>query len=145
MIRRLVLAAVAVLGLTTAHADGPEGTPISQAQGGKTVGGGDGFGGAYDDGAGRLTTLNSGQGNLINVRIKDMMIRRAIDAGFHRIEFRVDERNKRSQAAMTKLGAHREGIRRADTVTWTGHVRDTVMFSILKDEWPPAPEEQESV
>ena len=72
MIRRLVLAAVAVLGLTTAYADGPEGTPISQAQGGKTVGGGDGFGGAYDDGSGRLTTLNSGQGNLINVRIKDV-------------------------------------------------------------------------
>lgn len=72
MIRRLVLAAVAVLGLTTAYADGPEGTPISQAQGGKTVGGGDSFGGAYDDGSGRLTTLNSGQGNLINVRIKDV-------------------------------------------------------------------------
>ena len=37
---------------------------------------------------------------------------------------------------MAKLGAHREGVRRADTVTWTGHVRDTVLFSILKDEWP---------
>ena len=78
------------------------------------------------------------RGTGINHRIKDMMIRRAIDCGFHRVEFRVDERNKRSQAAMAKLGAHREGIRRADTVTWTGHVRDTVMFSILKDEWPPA-------
>jgi RimJ/RimL family protein N-acetyltransferase len=78
------------------------------------------------------------RGTGINARIKDMMIRRAIDAGFHRIEFRVDERNKRSQAAMAKLGAVREGIRRADTVTWTGHLRDTVMFSILSNEWPPA-------
>ena len=78
------------------------------------------------------------RGTGINARIKDMMIRRAIDAGFHRIEFRVDERNKRSQAAMAKLGATREGIRRADMITWTGHVRDTVMFSILSDEWPPA-------
>jgi RimJ/RimL family protein N-acetyltransferase len=25
---------------------------------------------------------------------------------------------------------------RADRITWTGHVRDTVLFSILKDEWP---------
>jgi len=78
------------------------------------------------------------RGTGINRRIKDMMIRRAIERGFNRIEFRVDERNKRSQAAMAKLGAHREGIRRADTITWTGHVRDTVMFSILSDEWPPA-------
>jgi RimJ/RimL family protein N-acetyltransferase len=78
------------------------------------------------------------RGTGINRRIKDMMIRRAIDCGFNRIEFRVDQRNTRSQAAMAKLGAHREGIRRADTVTWTGHVRDTVVFSILKDEWPPA-------
>ena len=78
------------------------------------------------------------RGTGINRRIKDMMIRRAIACGFNRIEFRVDQRNARSQAAMAKLGAHREGVRRADTVTWTGHVRDTVMFSILKDEWPPA-------
>ncbi len=78
------------------------------------------------------------RGTGINRRVKDMMIRRAIDAGFNRIEFRVDERNKRSQAAMAKLGAHREGVLRADTITWTGHVRDTVMFSILRDEWTAA-------
>jgi RimJ/RimL family protein N-acetyltransferase len=34
-----------------------------------------------------------------------MMLRRAFDCGFRRVEFRVDERNKRSQAAMAKLGA----------------------------------------
>jgi hypothetical protein len=27
---------------------------------------------------------------------------------------------------------------RADRITWTGHVRDTVLFAILKDEWQPA-------
>ena len=32
----------------------------------------------------------------------------------------------------------REGVLRADRITWTGHVRDTVLFSILKDEWPVA-------
>ena len=37
---------------------------------------------------------------------------------------------------MAKLGAVREGVLRADRITWTGHVRDTVLFSILKDEWP---------
>lgn len=78
------------------------------------------------------------RGTGINRRIKDMMIRRVFACGFIRIEFRVDARNARSQAAMAKLGAHREGVRRSDTITWTGHVRDTVMFSILKDEWPTA-------
>jgi len=75
------------------------------------------------------------RGTGINRRVKDMMLRRAFDCGFRRVEFRVDERNKRSQAAMTKLGGVREGVMRADRITWTGHVRDTVLFSILKDEW----------
>ena len=29
----------------------------------------------------------------------------------------------------------REGVIRADRITWTGHVRDTVLFSILASEW----------
>jgi RimJ/RimL family protein N-acetyltransferase len=72
----------------------------------------------------------------LNRRVKDLMIRRAIDCGFRRVEFRVDSRNGRSQAAMAKLGAVREGVIRAERITWTGHVRDTVLFSILADEWP---------
>ncbi|RIX29285.1 GNAT family N-acetyltransferase [Sphingomonas edaphi] len=75
------------------------------------------------------------RGTGINRRVKDMMLRRAFDAGYRRVEFRVDARNARSQAAMTRLGAVREGVLRADRVTWTGHVRDTVLFSILTDEW----------
>ena len=76
------------------------------------------------------------RGGGFNRRVKDMMLRRAFDRGIRRVEFRVDERNKRSQAAMAKLGAVREGVLRADRITWTGHIRDTVLFSILKDEWP---------
>ena len=76
------------------------------------------------------------RGTGFNRRIKDLMIRRAMDCGFRRIEFKVDARNLRSQAAMAKLGAVREGVIRADRITWTGHVRDTVLFSILASEWP---------
>jgi len=76
------------------------------------------------------------RGSGYNRRVKDMMIGRAFDCGFRRVEFRVDLRNGRSQAAMKKLGAVREGVLRADRITWTGHVRDTVLFAILKDEWP---------
>ena len=67
------------------------------------------------------------------------MLARAFDCGIRRVEFRVDRRNGRSQAAMKKLGAVREGVLRADRITWTGHVRDTVLFAILKDEWPVLP------
>lgn len=75
------------------------------------------------------------RGTGFNRRVKDLMIGRAIECGFRRIEFRVDGRNLRSQAAMAKLGAVREGVIRAERVTWTGHVRDTVLFSILAGEW----------
>ena len=78
------------------------------------------------------------RGTGLNARIKDMMLSRAFDRGIRRVEFRVDARNARSQAAMAKLGAVREGLLRADRITWTGHVRDTVLFSILRDEWSAA-------
>ena len=76
------------------------------------------------------------RGSGFNRRVKDMMLKRAFDSGMRRVEFRVDRRNKRSQAAMKKLGAVREGVLRADRITWTGHIRDTVLFAILKEEWP---------
>ena len=71
-----------------------------------------------------------------NRRVKDMMMTRAFEHGYRRIEFRVDRRNARSQAAMKRLGAVREGVMRADRITWNGHTRDTILFAILKDEWP---------
>ena len=76
------------------------------------------------------------RGTGFNRRVKQMMLSRAFESGIRRVEFRVDRRNGRSQAAMKKLGAVREGVLRADRITWNGHVRDTVLFAILKDEWP---------
>jgi RimJ/RimL family protein N-acetyltransferase len=75
------------------------------------------------------------RGTGFNRRVKDLMLRRAFACGFRRVEFRVDARNARSQAALAKLGAVREGVIRADRITWTGHVRDTMLFSILAGEW----------
>jgi RimJ/RimL family protein N-acetyltransferase len=75
------------------------------------------------------------RGSGFNARAKDMMLRRAFDCGVRRAEFRVDVRNARSRAAVAKIGGVREGLLRADRITWTGHVRDTVLFSILADEW----------
>jgi RimJ/RimL family protein N-acetyltransferase len=75
------------------------------------------------------------RGTGFNERVKDLMIDRAFACGVRRIEFRVDSRNGRSQAALAKIGAVREGALRADRITWTGHARDTVLFSILAGEW----------
>jgi len=75
------------------------------------------------------------RGTGLNRRVKDLMLARAFGCGFRRVEFRVDARNARSQAAMAKIGGVREGVLRQDRITWTGHVRDTVLFSILADEW----------
>lgn len=86
------------------------------------------IGGTYMTPAVRGTGLNS--------RIKPLLIARAFDSGFQRIEFRVDARNSRSLRAVEKLGAVREGVLRRQRVTWTGYVRDTIVFSILHDEWP---------
>lgn len=77
------------------------------------------------------------RGSGLNRRLKRGMIDHAFAAGLRRIEFRVDVRNRRSQAALAKIGAVREGVLRADRITWTGHVRDTILFSILAEEWQP--------
>jgi RimJ/RimL family protein N-acetyltransferase len=79
--------------------------------------------------------IPSMRGTGLNERVKRLMLDRAFGCGFRRVEFRVDSRNQRSQAAMAKIGGVREGVIRAERITWTGHVRDTVLFSILADEW----------
>lgn len=78
------------------------------------------------------------RGNGLNRRVKDLLLDRVFASGFRRVEFRVDQRNTRSQAAVLKLGAVREGLLRAERITWNGHVRDTVVFSILAHEWAAA-------
>jgi len=72
----------------------------------------------------------------VNPESKVLMLSHAFDCGAVRVQFKVDSRNERSQAAVTKLGAVREGVLRRDMRTWTGHMRDTVVFSILDSEWP---------
>lgn len=72
----------------------------------------------------------------VNPETKFLMLRHAFACGAERVQFRVDTRNRRSQAAVTKLGAVREGILRRDRLTWTGYIRDTVFFSIIREEWP---------
>ena len=75
------------------------------------------------------------RGSNFNLTMKRLLIEHAFNCGYRRIEFRVDVRNKRSQRAVLKLGAKQDGILRKNKVTWTGHIRDTAVFSIFEDEW----------
>ena len=72
----------------------------------------------------------------VNPQSKLLMMAHAFASGAVRVEYLVDVRNQRSQAAVEKLGAVREGRLRRHKITWTGHVRDTAVFSITDEDWP---------
>ena len=76
------------------------------------------------------------RGTAINPEAKLLMLSQAFCAGARRVQFSVSAANKRSQAAMLKLGAKQEGRLRNHRITWTGASRDTVLFSITEEEWP---------
>ncbi len=73
----------------------------------------------------------------INTEAKSLQLRHAFEVmKFNRVQLKTDSRNLRSQAAIERLGARREGVLRAHMVMPDGHVRDTVMYSIIASEWP---------
>ena len=76
------------------------------------------------------------RGGVVNPAAKRLLLEHAFACGAQRVAFQVDQINLRSQAAMAKLGAVREGVMRNDKITWTGRVRSSVIFSILVEEWP---------
>jgi len=53
-----------------------------------------------------------------------------------RVEFKTDARNERSQQALERIGATREGVLRKHMVVQGDFVRDSVYFSIIDTEWP---------
>lgn len=75
------------------------------------------------------------RGTGLNRRIKTLMLDHAFGQGLMRVAFKVDEINQRSQAAVLKLGCTREGMLRAERITWTGRLRNSMIFSILSSEW----------
>jgi RimJ/RimL family protein N-acetyltransferase len=77
------------------------------------------------------------QGTLVNPEAKLLLMANAFeDAGYNRVELKTDARNLRSRAAILKLGAKEEGILRAQVWMPSGYWRDSVYFSVLRNEWP---------
>lgn len=75
-------------------------------------------------------------GTRVNPAAKLLMFTAAFEAGANRVELKVDARNARSRAAVLKLGAKQEGVFRRHMVLPSGHVRDTVYYSVIAEEWP---------
>jgi N-acetyltransferase len=76
-------------------------------------------------------------GTAVNPAAKLLLLEHAFETcGFGRVKIQTGSKNTRSQAAIAKLGATREGVLRRHKRMADGSFRDTVVFSILADEWP---------
>jgi RimJ/RimL family protein N-acetyltransferase len=73
----------------------------------------------------------------VNPECKLLILWHAFEhCGFGRVKIQTDLINVRSQAAIEKLGAKREGITRRDIKRLDGTWRDSVVYSVIIDEWP---------
>jgi RimJ/RimL family protein N-acetyltransferase len=72
-----------------------------------------------------------------NTEAKYLLLRHAFETwDCVRVQFKTDARNLRSQRAIERLGAVREGVLRQHMITPEGRRRDSVYYSILDSEWP---------
>lgn len=75
----------------------------------------------------------------VNTACKLLLMAHAFDTlGCAVVGWRTDLLNTRSQAAIARLGAQRDGVLRHHQARRDGSARDTVMFSLLRAEWPAA-------
>jgi len=73
----------------------------------------------------------------INTEAKLLFLGHAFEVlGANRVAIKTDIRNARSQDAIARIGAVREGVLRHQYVRRDGSLRDTVMYSIVPAEWP---------
>jgi RimJ/RimL family protein N-acetyltransferase len=76
------------------------------------------------------------RGTRINPAMKHLMLSHAFDTlGAVRVELRTDGRNAQSRKAIEKLGARFEGMMRAHMIMPDGVLRDTAVYSIVREEW----------
>jgi RimJ/RimL family protein N-acetyltransferase len=75
----------------------------------------------------------------VNTESKLLLLTHAFEAlGAVRVVWHTDIRNERSQAAIARLGATREGVLRKHRVRPDGSWRDTVQFAMTDEDWPAA-------
>jgi RimJ/RimL family protein N-acetyltransferase len=77
------------------------------------------------------------QRTAVNTSCKLLLMAHVFETlGALRVCFKTDLRNERSQRALARSGATREGVLRCHMILWDGHVRDSVYFSVIRAEWP---------
>jgi RimJ/RimL family protein N-acetyltransferase len=73
----------------------------------------------------------------VNTECKFLLLQHAFEVlGVNRVQIKTDLRNDRSQRAIERIGAVREGVLREHMVLPDGYVRSSVFYSILASEWP---------
>ncbi len=76
-------------------------------------------------------------GSHVNPETKLLLLGYAFDVmGAGRVQLKADARNARSQQAMARLGARYEGTLRRHQRRRDGTVRDSVLFSVVAEDWP---------
>ena len=76
------------------------------------------------------------QRTAVNTEAKLLLLTHAFERlGCVRVEFKTDARNERSQQALGRIGATREGVLRNHMITQNNFIRDSVYYSVLDDEW----------
>lgn len=76
------------------------------------------------------------QGTGLNKHCKFLLLQFAFEQlAMERVEFRADNNNKRSIAAMKSIGCVEEGVLRSNTIKADGTRRNSIVLSILKEEW----------
>jgi RimJ/RimL family protein N-acetyltransferase len=79
----------------------------------------------------------SAQGTRVNPEAKLLQLTRAFDVlDCVAVEFRTHWHNRQSRRAIAALGAKQDGVLRNHQFMRDGTLRDTVVFSIVRDEWP---------
>jgi len=73
----------------------------------------------------------------VNTTAKLLLLRHAFDTlGCLTVGWRTDNFNLRSQRAIERLGAKKDGVIRGHALRRDGSIRDTVMYSLTRGEWP---------
>ena len=77
------------------------------------------------------------QRTAVNTEAKLLMMQYTFDELYcNRVEWKTDALNERSRNAILRLGATYEGLHRAHMVREDGSLRDTVYYSVIREEWP---------
>ncbi len=77
------------------------------------------------------------QRTIVNTECKHLLLKHAFESlGCIRVQLKTDLRNERSQKAIERIGAVKEGVLRNHMILPDGHFRHSVFYSILDTEWP---------